>query len=37
MGGAFGAYGVGESRVQGFGEENWGENTTGETQAQMGG
>jgi hypothetical protein len=37
MVGAYGAYGVGERRVQGFGGETWGKETTGETQAQMGG
>ena len=36
MGGTYGAYG-GERRVQGFGGETWGKETTGETQAQMGG
>jgi hypothetical protein len=28
-------YGVSERRVQGFGGETWGKETTGETQAQM--
>ena len=37
MGGACGAYGGGERRVQGFGGETWGKETTGETKAQMGG
>ena len=36
MGGAFGTYGGGERRVQGFGGETWGKETNGETQAQMG-
>ena len=35
MGGACGAYGGGERRVQGFGGETGGKETTGETQAQM--
>jgi hypothetical protein len=33
MGGACSAYGRGERRVQGFGEENLMEHTIGETQA----
>jgi hypothetical protein len=37
MGGACGAYGEGERRVQGFGKETWGKENIGETQAQMGG
>jgi len=36
MGGACSAYGRGERRVQGFGGEIWGKETTGETQTQMG-
>ena len=37
MGGASSAYGEGERRVQGFGGETWGKETTGETQEQKGG
>jgi len=37
MGGAFSAYGGGERRLQGFGVKAWGKETTGETQAWMGG
>ena len=37
MGWACGVYGGGERSVQGFGGETWGRETTGETQAQMGG
>ena len=37
MGRACGAYGYGEGGVQGFGGETGGKETTGETQAQMGG
>jgi len=37
MGGAFSAYGGRESRVQSFGGETWEKETTGETQAQVGG
>ena len=33
MGGACSAYGGVEGRVQGFGGETWGKETTGETQA----
>jgi hypothetical protein len=33
MGGACGAYGRGERRVQGYGGETWGKETIGETQA----
>jgi hypothetical protein len=36
MGGACGAYGGEERRIQGFGGETWGKETTEETQAQMG-
>jgi hypothetical protein len=32
MGAACSAYGGGERRVQGFGGETWGKETTGETQ-----
>jgi len=35
MGGACGAYGGGKWRVQGFGGETLGKETTGEIQAQM--
>ena len=31
MGGAIGAYGGEERRIQGFGGETWGKETTGET------
>ena len=37
MGRACGTYGGGERRVQGCGGETRGKETTGETQAQMGG
>ena len=37
MDGAYGAYGEGEKRVQGFGGKTWRKETTGETQAQIGG
>jgi len=37
MGGACSVYEGGERCVQGFGGENWGKETTGDTQAQMGG
>ena len=37
MGWACSAYGGGERRVQGFDGEIWGKETTGETEAQMGG
>ena len=37
MGGPCGAYGGEERRVQDFGEETCGKETTWETQAQMGG
>ena len=37
MGVVCGAYGGGKRRVQGFGGKTWGKETTGETQAQMGG
>jgi len=37
MGGACDAYGGGEWRVQGFGGETFGKETTGETQVQKGG
>ena len=36
-GGACGMYGGGERRVQGFGKETYGKETTGEAQVQMGG
>ena len=32
MGGAYDTYGGGERRVQGFGGENWGKETTWESQ-----
>ena len=35
MGGACGTYGGVERRVQGFGGETYGKQTTGETQGQM--
>ena len=31
MGGACGAYGEEDGRIQGFGEETWGKETIGET------
>jgi len=37
MSGACGEYGGGERRVQGFGGETLGKETTGEIQARMGG
>jgi len=37
MGGACSTYGGEERHIQGFGGEKWGKETTGETQAQMGG
>jgi hypothetical protein len=37
MGGACSAYGGEEMCVRGFGGETWGKETTGETQAEMGG
>ena len=37
MGGAGGAYGVGERCAQGSGGETWGKDTTAEAQTQMGG
>ena len=37
MGGAFSAYGGEERRMQCFGGETWGKETTGKNQAQMGG
>ena len=33
MGGACSSYGGGEKRIEGFGGETWGKETTGETQA----
>jgi len=35
MGGACGAFGGGDRRVQGFGGETGGKETSGETQGQM--
>jgi hypothetical protein len=37
MSGTCSAYGGGERRVQSFGVETWGKETTGETQAKKGG